>query len=335
MNILVIGGAGYIGSHMVQRLHQAGHKVTTFDNLSNGYRNAVLFGEFVKGDLHNLEDLETLFSRNKFDQVMHFASFIEVGESVVRPDKYYQNNVSNTLNLLNTMLKFNVKQLIFSSTAALFGKPIYTPIDEKHPINPINPYSYSKYMIEQILTDYDHAFAFKSVCLRYFNAAGADEQGKLGERHQPETHLIPLILQTASGVRESISIFGCDYDTPDGTCVRDYIHVQDLCSAHLLASEKLAKEPCSASYNLGNTQGFSVKEVIETAQRVVGENYPIHIIQAERRTGDPATLIADAALAKIELGWRPKYTDLAIIIKHAWQYANKQNSKALLPNSGL
>lgn len=323
MKFLVVGGAGYIGSHMVQKLHLAGHQVVTFDNLSNGHKDAVLHGEFVQGDLNSVQDLTVLFKQHKFDQVMHFASFIEAGESVVRPDLYYQNNVANTLNLLNTMMEFGVKQLIFSSTAALFGKPAYTPIDEQHPIHPINPYGNSKYMVEQMLADYDTAFGLKSICLRYFNAAGADPEAKLGERHNPETHLIPLVLQAAIGERASISIFGKDYPTPDGTCVRDYIHIEDLCDAHLCASHRLFATQQSAQYNLGNGNGFSVQQVIDVAQQVLGDKFNITVLEAPRRAGDPAVLVAQSDLAKKELNWQAQYGDLKTIITHAWQWQQK------------
>jgi UDP-glucose 4-epimerase len=231
MQVLVVGGAGYIGSHMVKMLLGAGHNVITLDNLSSGHRDAVVGGIFVDGDLADRDCLKKLFEDYKPDAVMHFASYIQVGESVRKPDIYYRNNVTNTLNLLDTMLEFGVNKFIFSSTAAVFGEPDYVPIDEAHPNRPLNPYGRSKLMIEQVLADYSKAFDFRSVCLRYFNAAGADPEGQLGERHDPETHLIPLILQAASGRRENIHVFGRDYDTPDGTCIRDYIHIVDLCSA--------------------------------------------------------------------------------------------------------
>ena len=234
MNVLVVGGAGYIGSHMVKLLGQQGYSVTTLDDLSSGHRDAVLCGEFIQGNFGDRAVLDSVLSRG-FDAVMHFASFIQVGESVQHPDKYYRNNLTYTLGLLDAMRAHGVNKLIFSSTAATFGEPQYTPIDERHPQQPINPYGRSKLMVEQALADYNQAYGFKSVCLRYFNAAGADPEGCLGERHDPETHLIPLVLQVASGRRPSISIFGDDYDTPDGTCIRDYIHIQDLCSAHWLA----------------------------------------------------------------------------------------------------
>lgn len=316
--VLVVGGAGYIGSHMVKMLLESDYKVVTLDNLSGGYRDAVVGGDFEYVDLANKSELERVFKKYQFDAVMHFASYIQVGESVIKPAMYYENNVVNTLNLLDVMVKYDVKLFIFSSTAALFGEPEYTPIDEKHPTNPINPYGRSKLIVEQILADYDKAYNLKSICLRYFNAAGADPKGLLGERHEPETHLIPLILQAASNRRESISVFGRDYDTPDGTCIRDYIHIVDLCSAHLLALEKLVKEKKSYAYNLGNGNGFSVQEVIDSARVVTGKE--IKVAEALRREGDPAVLLADATLAKTGLGWMPQYCELSTIIEHAWQW---------------
>ncbi|MDH5356896.1 MAG: UDP-glucose 4-epimerase GalE, partial [Gammaproteobacteria bacterium] len=295
-----------------------GHEVITFDNLSKGYRNAVLSGEFHEGDLSDKQTLDNLFATIKFDGVMHFASFIEVGESVVEPAKYYQNNVCNTLNLLDAMVKHGVKYFIFSSTAAIFGEPEYSPINEAHPKKPINPYGRSKLMVEQVLEDYDTAYGLKSVALRYFNAAGADPDGELGERHNPETHLIPLVLQAASGRRESISVFGQDYDTPDGSCVRDYIHVNDLCDVHLLALSKLRSSNKSSCYNLGNGHGFSVKQVIDTAKTVTGQK--IKVVYANRRAGDPAELVADATLVKRELGWEPRFSELEQIVETAWQW---------------
>lgn len=318
MKILVVGGAGYIGSHMVKMLGSQGHELITFDNLSNGYRDAALYGDFIEGDLANEKQLDNLFASIKFDGVMHFASFIEVGESVAEPAKYYQNNVSNTQNLLDTMVKHGVNYFIFSSTAAIFGQPEYSPIDEKHPRNPINPYGRSKLMVEQMLADYDTAYGLKSIALRYFNAAGADPDGELGERHNPETHLIPLVLQAASGRRQSISIFGEDYATPDGTCVRDYIHINDLCDAHLLALRKLHNTDKSMCYNLGNGHGFSVKQVIDTAGKITGKK--IEVVYAERRAGDPAKLVADATMAKQDLGWDPKFADLEQIVETAWHW---------------
>jgi UDP-glucose 4-epimerase len=321
MKILVIGGAGYIGSHMVKLLGQKACAVTTLDDLSSGYRDAVLTGEFVQGDFGQRALLDDVLARG-FDAVMHFASFIQVGESVQHPDKYYHNNFVNTLTLLDAMRCHGIKRFIFSSTAATFGEPQYTPIDECHPQQPINPYGRTKLMVEQLLADYDKAYGMKSVCLRYFNAAGADPEGQLGERHDPETHLIPLVLQAASGRRANISVFGNDYDTPDGTCIRDYIHIQDLCSAHWLALQSLLKGADSQAYNLGNGNGFSVQQVIDTAEHVTGQKVPV--VYGQRREGDPARLVADARLAREKLGWEPQFFDLATIIQHAWIWEQNQ-----------
>lgn len=325
MNILVVGGAGYIGSHMVKRLGQLGCAVTTLDNLSSGHRDAVLCGEFIEGDLADRSMLASVLQPGRFDAVMHFASFIQVGESVQNPAIYYANNVSNTLNLLDAMRAAEVKRFIFSSTAATFGEPRYTPIDEQHPQVPINPYGRTKLMIEQVLEDYDRAYGLKSVCLRYFNAAGADPDGELGERHDPETHLIPLVLQAASGRRPAISVFGRDYDTPDGTCIRDYIHINDLCEAHWLALQSLAQGQGSQRYNLGNGCGFSVQQVIDAARRVTGQ--PIAIHEAPRRDGDPARLVADSTQARQRLGWNPQFADLDAMVRHAWGWEQKQAAR--------
>ncbi|WP_353573407.1 UDP-glucose 4-epimerase GalE [Candidatus Albibeggiatoa sp. nov. BB20] len=323
--ILVVGGAGYIGSHMVKLLLAQGCKVVVLDNLSNGYRNAVIGGDFVFADLGDKANLDYIFQAYQFDGVMHFASFIQVGESVQNPSIYYQNNVANTLNLLDTMVKYAVKNFIFSSTAAIFGEPQSVPLDETHPKNPINPYGLSKWIIEQILDDYATAYDLRSICLRYFNAAGADPEGQLGERHIPETHLIPLVLQAASQRREYITIFGQDYDTPDGTCIRDYIHINDLCQAHWLALQQLWDGGQSAVFNLGNGEGFSVRKVIDVTQQVTGKEIPI--IEGQRRDGDPARLVADASLAKMALGWQPQFTDLEIIISHAWAWEQQYGKK--------
>ena len=318
MKILVVGGAGYIGSHMVKKLALAGHEVITLDNLSYGYRDAVRYGDFVEGDLGDDTVLDDIFSNRSIDAVMHFAGFIQVGESVQEPSMYYRNNVTNTLTLLDAMLRHDVKNFIFSSTAAIFGEPEYTPIDEKHEKRPINPYGHSKLMIEQVLDDYDAAYGLRSTCLRYFNAAGADPDGELGERHVPETHLIPLILQAASGRREDIKVFGDDYPTDDGTCVRDYIHINDLCDAHSLALEHMIAEDSSARFNLGNGTGFSVKQVIDVAKRVSGSDFKVSI--EPRRAGDPAVLVADSALARQTLNWRPRFADLDTIVETAWRW---------------
>jgi UDP-glucose 4-epimerase len=318
MRVLIVGGAGYIGSHMVKLLCREGFDVTTLDNLSGGYRDAVTGGRFVEGDLADPGTLEELFTAGRFDGVMHFASYIQVGESVREPAKYYRNNVTNTQNLLDAMVAHGVGACIFSSTAAIFGEPQRTPIDEAHPKVPINPYGRSKWMVEQMLSDYDVAYGLKSTCLRYFNAAGADPEGAIGERHEPETHLIPLVLQAASGARPSISVFGTDYDTPDGTCIRDYIHVSDLCDAHLLALRALWQGVDSSAYNLGNGSGFSVQQVIDSARQATGRE--IAVVYGERRAGDPARLVADAGRARSELGWRPRYPELAAIVEDAWRW---------------
>ncbi len=318
MKVLVVGGAGYIGSHMVRRLCDEGHEVVTFDNLSSGFRDAVTGGEFVHGDLADTGALEAVFLRHRPQAVMHFASWIQVGESVRLPDRYYRNNFSNTLNLLDVMVRHDVRRFVFSSTAAIFGEPECVPIDEAHPRQPVNPYGKSKWMVEQALADYDRAYGLKSVCLRYFNAAGADPAGRLGERHDPETHLIPLVLRVASGRLPHIRVFGRDYDTPDGTCIRDYIHVADLCSAHLLALDWMERHDRSDAFNLGNGVGFSVQQVIEAAQQVTGK--PVTVVDDERRPGDPARLVADAARAVRELGWRPQHAELTGILRDAWNW---------------
>jgi UDP-glucose 4-epimerase len=320
-HVLVVGGAGYIGSHMVKQLGQIGCQVTVLDNLSGGHRDAVLHGDFVHGDIADRNLLDQLFSQRRFDAVMHFASFIQVGESMSSPSKYYQNNLVNTLSLLNAMQVFGVKRFIFSSTAAIFGEPEQALIDESHPKRPINPYGRTKLMEEEALADYDRAYGLKSVCLRYFNAAGADPEGQLGERHDPETHLIPLVLQAVSGRRSNIAVYGRDYDTPDGTCIRDYIHINDLCDAHALALNTLLNGADSQAYNLGNGNGFSVKEVIDTTGEVTGR--PVNVVDAARRPGDSAQLVADSRLAREKLGWQPRYADLGTIVKHAWAWEQR------------
>lgn len=318
MKILVVGGAGYVGSHMVKLLLSIGHEVITFDNLSKGHRDSVIGGDFVEGDLANRKLVVGLLGSERFDAVMHFASSIEVAESMREPSYYYQNNVINTKFLLDAMVKCEIGNLIFSSTAAIFGEPRYTPINEVHPKMPINPYGKSKLAVEWMLEDFDTAYGLKSVSLRYFNAAGADPGGKLGERHDPETHLIPLVLQAASGRRASISIFGDNYDTNDGTCVRDFIHVTDLCEAHIIALEHLRSERKSRSYNLGNGKGFSVRQVIDCARSVTGREFDVKV--EPRRAGDPAVLVADATRAKTELGWKPRFSSLDNIVATAWNF---------------
>ncbi|TCK07256.1 UDP-glucose 4-epimerase GalE [Marinobacterium mangrovicola] len=332
MKVLVVGGAGYIGSHMVKRLARSGHEVVVLDNLTTGRRSLAQYGKLIVGDLGDPALLERLFREYEFDGVMHFAASSLVGESVSDPSKYYQNNVACTITLLDAMVRNGIKHFIFSSTAATFGEPVYTPIDEAHPQEPINPYGASKLMLERILKDYAFAYGLNSVSLRYFNACGADPDGELGECHDPETHLIPLVLQAASGRRKSITVFGRDYATEDGTCVRDYIHIEDLCSAHALALEALVsgKKSGAIAYNLGNGSGYSVQAVIDAARQVVIKTGHTFIVEeGQRRPGDPAILVADAGRARTELGWYPQYEDLQTIIEHAWHWEQKQASDVL------
>ncbi len=326
MKILVVGGAGYIGSHMVKILSLAGNDVVVLDDLSTGFSASVKYGHLVLGSLADVHLLENLFSEQKFDGVIHFAANSIVGESIENPSKYYRNNVGNTLNLLDVMIRHDVINFIFSSTAATFGEPEYVPIDEAHPQRPINPYGASKLMVERILQDYASAYGLNSICLRYFNACGADPDGELGECHEPETHLIPLILEAASGRRESITVFGRDYETEDGTCIRDYIHISDLCMAHSLALDLLlsGNKQGALSYNLGNSHGFSVQQVIDVVKKVIAEDDCEVLVQdGERRNGDPAILVADASKAKAELNWQPVYADLELIVRHAWSWEKK------------
>lgn len=319
--ILVTGGAGYIGSHTVLALKQAGFDVIILDNLVYGHRDLVekvLQVELVVGDTGDRPLLDDLFKTHDVAAVIHFSAYAYVGESVSDPAKYYRNNVLGTLTLLEAMLAASVKNFVFSSTCATYGVPEVVPIPEDHPQNPINPYGATKLMVERILSDFDVAYGFKSVRFRYFNAAGADPNGRLGEDHNPETHLIPLVLQTALGKRESISVFGTDYPTADGTCIRDYIHVSDLADAHVLGLEYLLKGGDSEVFNLGNGNGFSVKEVIETAKQVTGKD--IKVVECDRRPGDPPALIGSGDKAKKILGWHPQYSSLKEIITHAWQW---------------
>jgi UDP-glucose 4-epimerase len=321
-HILVVGGAGYIGSHMVKLLAAAGYLPVVLDNLSGGQRAAVGAGRLIACDMGDAQMLDALLQAFDFQAAMHFASFIQVGESVAEPAKYYDNNVANTLALLGALARHGAPPFIFSSTAAIFGDPQYVPIDERHPKEPINPYGRSKWMVEQVLEDFDRAYGLRASCLRYFNAAGADPDGELGECHEPETHLIPLVLQAAAGRRPSITIFGADYPTPDGTCIRDYIHVSDLCDAHLLALQALLAGGASTRYNLGNGAGYSILEVIAAAERVTGRT--IARTHGPRRAGDPPSLVADSALAKAELGWKPQFADIDTIIQHAWRWEQKR-----------
>lgn len=319
--ILIVGGAGYIGSHLNKEINKKGIKTVIFDNLSYGHKDFVKWGTFEKGDLGNIEEIRAVFKKYPIEAVMHFAAFAYVGESVEDPQKYYINNVKNTLNLLQVMLEENVKYFVFSSTCATYGNPVEIPITENHPQNPINPYGKTKLMVEQILKDYSDAYGLKYASLRYFNAAGADPDSEVGELHDPETHLIPLILDVAAGKREDIKIFGTDYDTPDGTCIRDYIHVTDLADAHILALEYLQNGGKSDFFNLGNGNGFSVKEVIETAREVTGKD--IKAVEADRRPGDPPILVGSSNKAKETLNWNPKYDELSKIIETAWNWHKK------------
>lgn len=324
--VLVAGGAGYIGSHMVRALQDAGHRTLTLDNLSSGHRDAVR-GAFIEGDMGDRSAVDRAFSEHDIDAVMIFAGSIQVGESVERPALYYRNNVSNVLTLVDAAVDHGVKRVVFSSTAAIFGEPQYTPIDESHPCQPLNPYGQTKMMVEQVLADYDRAYGLKSACLRYFNAAGAHPDGSLGERHDPETHLIPIALEVAMGLRPHLSIYGDDYDTPDGTCVRDYVHVTDLCEAHLLALQWLCSGRSSLRLNLGNGQGFSVRQVVESVRRVTGRPVPVQV--CARRPGDPARLIANSALAMHTLGWQPRYQHLDAIVATAWAFVQGRATAAL------
>lgn len=324
--ILVTGGAGYIGSHAVLALQQAGYEVIVLDNLSYGHRELVeqvLKVKLIVGDTSDRPLLDELFANHNIAAVMHFAAYIAVGESVVEPAKYYRNNVIGTLTLLEAMLNASINKFIFSSTCALYGEPKIVPIPEDHPFNPISPYATSKLMVEQMLSDFDVAYNLKSVRFRYFNAAGADPNGLLGEDHSPETHLIPLVLLTALGKRDSVSIFGTDYSTRDGTCIRDYIHVADLAQAHVLGLDYLLKGGESQVFNLGNGNGFSVREVIETAKQVTGKE--IKIVESDRRPGDPPILVGSSDKARKILGWNPKYPEVNEIITHAWQWHQQRH----------
>lgn len=322
MAVLVCGGAGYIGSHTVSELLDRNEEVIIVDNLQKGHKPAVLAGaKLYTGDLRDEAFLKNVFQENEIEAVIHFAADSLVGESVELPLQYYENNVYGTMCLLKVMTEFDVKKIVFSSTAATYGEAENIPIVETDPTVPTNPYGETKLAVEKMLKWSEQAYGLNYVVLRYFNVAGAHMEGKLGEDHQPETHLIPIILQVALGDREKIMIFGDDYNTADGTCIRDYIHVTDLADAHILAIEKLRKENKSATYNLGNGNGFSVKEVIDTARNVTGHPIPAEV--APRRAGDPAILIASSEKAISELGWKPKYADLHTIIESAWKWFQK------------
>ena len=324
--ILVTGGAGYIGSHAALALKKAGYGVVVLDNLAYGHPEIikdVVQVELVVGDTSDRSLLDEIFATRNIAAVMHFAAYIAVGESVKEPGKYYRNNVSSTLNLLEAALAAGINKFVFSSTCAVYGMPKEIPMTENHPHNPLSPYAASKDMVEQILADFARAYGLKSVAFRYFNASGADPSGKLGEDHDPETHLIPLALLTALGKRETLYIFGTDYDTPDGTAVRDYIHVNDLAEAHVLGLKYLLNGGESQVFNLGNGNGFSVREVIETARKVTGKEIPAREI--ERRPGDAPILIGSSDKARKILGWNPQYADLTQIISHAWQWHQQRH----------
>lgn len=318
MSILVTGGAGYIGSHTAAELLAANEDVIILDSLEKGHRGAVKGGKLCVGDLRDGEFLDSVFRENHIDEVIHFAAYSLVGESVTEPLKYYNNNMVSTLRLLDKMKEYGVKRLVFSSTAATYGEPENIPILESDRTFPTNPYGETKLSVEKVLKWADSAYGIKYVSLRYFNAAGAHISGTIGEDHKPESHLIPIILQAALGKRDAIQIFGDDYDTPDGSCIRDYIHVTDLAMAHILALKSLRNGGDSRIYNLGNGKGFSVKEVVSLARKVTGVN--IKEVIAPRRAGDPAILVASSDRIKSELKWEPKYDDLSTIIETAWKW---------------
>ena len=320
--IVVAGGAGYIGSHMVRMLMEQGYRTVVVDNLATGHEQAAGQAVLRRGDIGDADFMRGVLREFQPACVMHFAAASLVGESVTNPARYWRNNLVQTLGLLDTMLECGVRQFIFSSTAAVFGDPVEVPMTEAHPTAPINPYGQSKLAVERALADYSRAYGLRYVTFRYFNAAGAHPDGTLGELHEPETHLIPLVLQVASGRREFIARFGSDFPTRDGSCIRDYIHVQDLCNAHLLALRRLGEGAASTTYNLGNGEGHSVNEVIEAARRVTG--HPIPLRDDPRRPGDPPVLVADAQRARAELGWTPKYPDIETIIAHAWAWERRQ-----------
>ena len=323
--ILVTGGAGYIGSHTVRMLAQEGWRVLVLDNLVYGHRDAIVSPgvELVVGDISDTNLLDRLFTAHRFSAVLHFAAFAYVGESVTDPAKYYRNNTAAPMVLLEAMRRHDCKRIIFSSTCATYGNPQYIPIDEQHPQNPINPYGQSKLMLEKILRDYDPAYGVRHVNLRYFNACGASEDAAIGEDHRPETHLIPLVLEAVRGTIPHVTVFGTDYDTPDGTCVRDYIHILDLARAHVQALEYLAQGGTSFSCNLGTGRGVSVREILDIAARITGREVPV--VYGPRRAGDPPALVARPTLALEKLGWKASYTDVTDSIRTAWAWMQKSH----------
>jgi UDP-arabinose 4-epimerase len=324
MNVLIVGGAGYIGSHTAKIVAKSGYTPVVFDNMSFGHRYAVKWGPLEEGDLNNTELVRSVLKKHNIGAVIHFAANAFVGESVTNPKKYFHNNTVNTLNLLDAMIEQNIKTIVFSSTCATYGVPQRVPISEDHPQNPINPYGESKLFVERIMKWYGGAYGLRWAALRYFNAAGADPEGEIGEDHTPETHLIPLVIDAALGRRERIDIFGTDYPTPDGTAVRDYIHVNDLADAHISALRKLMDGTPSLALNLGTGKGQSVREVIAAVESVGGKKVPVR--EAGRREGDPPQLVADARLAAEVLGWTPKYADINSIVAHAWKWSTRKQS---------
>jgi UDP-arabinose 4-epimerase len=327
-NVLVTGGAGYVGSHACKALARAGYLPITYDSLIHGHDWAVKWGPLELGDVLDGDRLREVIRKHRPEAVMHFAAFAYVGESVAEPAKYYRNNVLGTLSLLDAMRAENVGEIVFSSTCATYGVPEKIPISEDSPQSPINPYGASKLMVERILADYGAAYGLKSVSLRYFNAAGADPQGEIGEDHEPETHLIPLVLDAASGARPDVTIFGEDYETPDGTCLRDYVHVTDIADAHVLALKKLRTDSLRLAYNLGTGKGVSVAEIIAKAKAVTGRD--IRVVHGSRRTGDPARLVADPSRAQSDLNWQPRHPAIDDVIASAWRWnLQRRNSRGV------
>ena len=325
-NILVVGGAGYIGSHMLKHLDQLGHWSFALDDLSHGHRDAVRSARLVVGDMGDRALLDRVLTENRFDAVMHFASLIQVGESVRNPSAYYHNNFVQTKQLLDAIVRHGVRKFIFSSTAAVYGVPQSALLAESHPCDPINPYGRSKWMVEQLLRDYGDAYGLKSVSLRYFNAAGADPAGELGERHDPETHLIPLALRAACGTGPALTVYGTDYPTPDGSCIRDFVHVSDLATAHAFALDYLIAGGETCSLNLGTGTGYSVLQILDAIERVTGRRVPHHL--GPRRPGDPPVLVADPRRARELLGWSARRSELTTLLQDAWRWEQKINGPA-------
>jgi len=321
MRILVTGGAGYIGSHTVRKLKEAKHEIVIFDNLSSGHKDAIKDFKLFIGDLASKQDLKKVFSQNKFDAILHFAGSIEAGESITDPKRFFNNNLICGLNLLEAMLNHGVKKIVFSSTAAVYGEPTKMPIEETDPTNPTNVYGQTKLMFEQVLDAYDNAYGLKSVCLRYFNATGADPTGEIGPDHKNKTHLLTLILLTALGKRDSIKIFGTDYPTSDGTGIRDYVHVNDLADAHVLALNYLEKSNISNKFNLGNEKGTSVRQIIKISKKITGIDFKV--TEEPRRAGDPANLFASSQKAQKILNWKPQFPEIEKIIETAWNWHKK------------